>query len=268
MSLDEAPLLAALRAGTPQLMLGVRSARTPEIVRIAHATGHHAIMVDLEHSSMSIDVAAQLCGAAGDLGLTAFVRIPEREYGLIGRLLDGGAHGIIAPRVESVAAAQLIADACRFPPRGHRSQVGMVPQLGMVPTPAVAMNPRLNRQVIVKILIESPAGIDAAPAIAELGGVDIMAFGANDYTSEIGVPGDYSDPRVDAAIIELARAARSAGKLAMLGGIAGRELLVRYLDSGYSPLFMTGTDTDLVFDAARVRADGFRALGDSSEQET
>jgi len=33
------------------------------------------------------------------LSLAPFARIPEREYGVIGRLLDGGVLGIIAPRV-------------------------------------------------------------------------------------------------------------------------------------------------------------------------
>ena len=115
---------------------------------------------------MSFDVAAQLCAAAGDLGLTPFVRVPERDYGTIGRLLDGGAQGIVAPRVETVAEAETISRACRFPPRGQRSQIAMVPQLGMRPTPAAELNPALDAQMIVQILLETPAGIANADAIA------------------------------------------------------------------------------------------------------
>ncbi len=113
-------LLARLRAGELTRMLGIRSSRTADIVRIAHATGHHCVMVDLEHSSIPLDVAGQLCGTAGDLGMTPFVRVPEREYGANGRLLDTGAHGIIAPRVDTVADARVIAQACRFSPLGQR----------------------------------------------------------------------------------------------------------------------------------------------------
>ena len=51
---------------------------------------------------MSTDVAAMLCVVAGALDMTPLVRIPEREYGMIGRLLDGGAHGVVAPRIETV----------------------------------------------------------------------------------------------------------------------------------------------------------------------
>jgi 2-keto-3-deoxy-L-rhamnonate aldolase RhmA len=253
----EAPMLAELRAGRPQLMLGVRSSRTTEIARIAKSTGHHILMVDLEHSAMPIDTAAQVCATAGDLGMTALVRIPEKEYGVIGRLLDGGAHGIIAPRVETAEEALLIAQATRFPPLGHRSQLAMVPQLGMTPTPAATMNPELNRRTIVKILIESPLGIANAGEIAAVDGVDILAFGANDFTSELGIPGQYRDPRVREAVEQLIAGAQASGKLAMVGGIADLELYAELFALGLCPMLLTGMDTDLLFEGARTRAERF-----------
>lgn len=38
------PFLSRLRAGQLTLMMGIRSARTPDAVRIARATGHHAVL--------------------------------------------------------------------------------------------------------------------------------------------------------------------------------------------------------------------------------
>jgi 2-keto-3-deoxy-L-rhamnonate aldolase RhmA len=184
------PFLDRLRRGEPTLMMAIRHARTPEIVRIARSTGHHAIMVDLEHAAIPLDVAGQMCAAAGDLGLFAFVRIPERDYGSIGRLLDSGGAGIVAPRIGSAAEAETIARACRFPPQGQRSVLAQVPQLGMTPTPAREMNPRLDAFTVVQVLLETPAGIAAADAIAALPGVDMIAIGANDLTGELGIPGD------------------------------------------------------------------------------
>src|ERR1700722_2351746 len=143
---DKAPWLAARRVverlgfGIPVAALGVRSSRTADIARIARSSGHHAIWVDLEHSTMPIDTAALICAAALDLGLAPFVRIPEREYGVIGRLLDGGVLGIIAPRVETVQEAQDIVAACRFPPFGHRSAVATLAHLDYEKMPSEQFN--------------------------------------------------------------------------------------------------------------------------------
>jgi 2-keto-3-deoxy-L-rhamnonate aldolase RhmA len=251
------PFLDRLRRGEMTLMLGIRSSRTADVVRIAHETGHHAIMVDLEHSTMSLDVAAQLCATAGDLGMTPFVRVPEREYGTIGRLLDGGAQGIVAPRIETVAEARTVSRACRFAPHGQRSQLAMVPQLGLRPTPAEELNPALDHATIVQILIETPAGIASADAIAQLDGVDMLAIGANDLTAEFGVPGRYDDPRVRDAVATAADACQRRGKLLMVGGLADLAILDDLVPLGVCPLYLTGTDTDLLFAAASARAEQF-----------
>ena len=247
--------LDRLRAGQPALMLAVRSSRTADVLRIAQSTGHHAVMIDLEHSTMPLDVAASLCATAGDLGLFPFVRVREREYGALGPLLDGGAQGVIAPRVETAAEAATVARACRFAPRGQRSQLAAVPQFGLRPTPAATLNPALDDATVVQILIETPAGVARAAEIAAVPGVDLLAFGANDFTAELGVPGQYGDPRVSAAVAALAGACQRHGKQLMVGGIADPARL-RELDSlGVCPLRLTGTDTDMLYAGAAARAE-------------
>jgi 2-keto-3-deoxy-L-rhamnonate aldolase RhmA len=253
------PFLNRLRAGQLTLMLGIRSSRTTDIVRIAHATGHHSIMIDLEHSAMSLDTATQLCTAATDLGMTPFVRVPEQTYGVIGPLLDGGAHGIVAPRIETPAEAEAISKACRFPPRGQRSQLAMVPQLDMRPTPARTLNPLLDRLTIVHILLETPRGIANADDIAQLESVDILAIGVNDLTAELGVPGEHGDPRVREAVATVAQACRRHGKLLMIGGIADLSLVSSLAELGVCPLHLTGMDTDLLFREAQNRVEAFTA---------
>jgi 2-keto-3-deoxy-L-rhamnonate aldolase RhmA len=239
-------------------MLGIRTSRTADVVRIAREAGYHAVMIDLEHSTMPLDVAAQLCATAGDLGLTPFVRVPEQDYGAIGRLLDGGAQGIIAPRIDTADQARAVARACRFAPRGQRSQLATVPQLGMRPTPAAMLNPVLDRATIVQILIETLVGVASADAIAQLDGVDMLAIGANDLTAELGVPGRYDDPRVRDAVATAAQACQRHGKLLMVGGVADLGILEDLTSLGVCPLQLAGTDTELLFTGAAARAGKFR----------
>ena len=85
----------------------------------------------------------------------------------------------------------------------------------------------------------------------------MLAFGANDFTAELGVPGQYGDPRVTEAIAALANAATRHGKLLMVGGISDPARL-RELDAlGVCPLRLTGTDTDMLYAGAAARAERF-----------
>src|SRR5882757_5899447 len=252
-------LLDALSRGSLVTAMMIRSARTTDVVRVARATGHRSIIVDLEHSSMDLDVVATMTSTAGDLGLFPFVRVPERDYGSIGRCLDGGASGIIAARIETAGQAAEIARACRFAPRGQRSQIAMVPQLGFAPTAAAVLNPLLDRSVIVQILIETPLGVENANAIAQTDGVDMLAIGANDLSAELGTPGDFRNPRLRECVAKVATACAENGKLCVLGGISDLSLVREYLLMGVAPLIISGNDIEMLASAARFRSDALKA---------
>ena len=189
------PVLDRLRDGhLTKILLCTRRARRRGSGSARAHHRHRALPIDRDTRAMPIDTAAQMSAVAGDIGLTALVRIPEREYGVAGRLLDGGAHGIIAPRVESADQARLIVEACRFPPHGHRSQLASVPQFGMRPDPGGAVNPALDAMTTVQVVIESPPGVEPPPRIAAVPGVDMVALGTNDLTAELGIPGRLPAP--------------------------------------------------------------------------
>lgn len=250
---SESTLLARLRARQPVTALGVRASRTPDIVRQAAASGHDAIWVDLEHSTIGLDETSQICLTALELGLTPLVRVPEREYGVIGRLLDGGALGIIAPRIETAQQAADLVGACRFPPFGHRSAIASLPHLGWRRMPAEQLNQTLNRHTIVKVLIESPAGIENIEEIARVPGVDIVGIGTNDLSAELAVPGDFRHPRVRAAHEAALAACTRAGTLLMIGGIGDAARMAELVALGAAPFLMTGTDSDILLAALEQR---------------
>jgi 2-keto-3-deoxy-L-rhamnonate aldolase RhmA len=246
-------VMQRLKQGLPVAALGIRSSRTVEIVRIAKATGHHCIWVDLEHSPMPIDIAASLCATALDIGLTPLVRIPERGYGVIGRLLDGGALGIIAPRIETAAQAADVVKACRFPPLGARSALNSLPQLGMRRVDAAPMNAAMNRATLVKILVETQVGIDNLDDIAALPGVDLIAIGTNDLTAEFGVPGDFRHPTVRAAHEHALAVCKRHHKPLVIGGIGDSAYTAELIRMGAAPFLFTGIDTELMLSIAGTR---------------
>ena len=246
-------IMQRLSQGLPVAALGIRSARTTEIVRIAKTTGHHCVWVDLEHSSMSVDVAASLCAAALDVGLTPLVRIPERDYGVIGRLLDGGALGIIAPRIETAEQAADVVKACRFPPLGARSALNSLPQLEMRRVEPARMNATMNRATLVKILVETQMGIDNLNEIAAVPGVDLVAIGTNDLCAELGVPGDFRHPQVRAAHEQALAVCKRHNKPLVIGGIGDVAYAAELISMGAAPFLFTGIDTELMIQVAGAR---------------
>lgn len=248
------PLLQRLSRREPVLAFGVRQARTTDAARIAHATGHHVLWVDLEHSTIPIDTAGALCAAASDLGLVPFVRVPERDLGVIGRVMDAGAQGIIAPRIETAQQAREVAQACRFPPRGHRSAIAALPQFGLRRMAPAELFAAANDAALVQILLESPQGIENAQAIAAVDGVDMLAVGTNDLCAELGVPGDFRHPRVRECHEHLLAACARAGKPLVIGGVPDAAYVAQFIERGAAPFLFTGIDGDVLLQALRERA--------------
>jgi hypothetical protein len=57
----------------------IRGSRTSDVARIAASTGYQSVIVDLEHSTMALDVVAEMVATANDHGVVPFVHVPERD---------------------------------------------------------------------------------------------------------------------------------------------------------------------------------------------
>ena len=115
-----------LEAGELALGIGLRQARTVDIGKAMKTAGYDFLFIDMEHNSMSIDLAAQISVAAQDAGITPLVRVPGFEHFHASRALDAGAQGIVVPHVDTAELAARMVAQCRYPPRGHRSITGAV----------------------------------------------------------------------------------------------------------------------------------------------
>ena len=110
-----------LAAGEVCASMIVRLSRGSEIARIAKTAGFDALYVDLEHSTLTLEAASQICMTAVDLDVTPLVRVAGPMSEAIGRILDGGALGVIAPGVENAEDARQVVARAKYPPIGRRS---------------------------------------------------------------------------------------------------------------------------------------------------
>src|SRR5438477_5380309 len=253
--------LRQLRAGKLAIGLGLRQARTVDVAQIARTCGFDWLFIDCEHNSMDLDTACQIAAASLAIGITPLVRVAGLEHWHASRALDNGAQGIVVPHVDSRAEAERVAAACRYPPLGHRSMGGGLPQLGFA-TLALGEAARLaNEETLVVVMIESPQGVANAEEIAAVRGIDALLIGTNDLCFEMGIPGQFNDPRVAEAYQRVIAACRKHGKFAGMGGMYTPELLERHIAMGVQ-LVLSGSDFSLLMNAGRERASlvrGFEA---------
>ena len=253
-------LKARLAAGQTTLVLRVKMGRTVDVVGIARAAGYHALYVDLQHSTISLDDTAQICTAAVYAGVSALVRVPVIDAAIIGRLLDGGAMGIIVPDVKNAAMAQDAVRLCRMPPLGERSIGGPIALTGFVPMPGARVAEIVNAETMVLAQLESAEAIGEAEAIAGVDGVDALFIGSNDLTLSLGIPGQYTHAKTKDCFARAIAAAKRHGKHLLIGGIPNADVAKVYVEMGAAPCFFPGADSALFYNGAKQAAVAFEAL--------
>ena len=92
---------ATLRAGRAAYgaWLSIPSSFSAEVV--AHQ-GFDWVCIDMQHGVIDYQVAVHDAAGHQHHRGTPFVRVPWNEHGIIGKMLDAGANGIIIPMVNSV----------------------------------------------------------------------------------------------------------------------------------------------------------------------
>jgi len=245
--------LRQLRAGKLAIGLGVQKARTVDIGLMAKTCGFDWLFIDGEHGALDLDTASQIATAALPLGVTPVVRVAGFEHWHASRILDNGAQGIVFPHVDNREQAQRVADACRFPPAGKRSMGGGLAQVEYKSMPIGEVARLVNEETLVVAMIESPSGVANAEEIAAVKGIDALLIGTNDLCFEMGIPGQFNDPRVAEAYRKVIAACRKHGKFPGMGGLYTPELLERHIGMGVQ-LILSGSDFSFLMQAGAARA--------------
>ena len=111
--------------------------------------------------------------------------------------------------------------AAKYPPQGERGFASVLAQLQYRTVPTRELYAAVNDATMVIVQFESAEAIDRAEEIFAVDGVDMALFGTNDLTADMGIPGDYENPKVHDAYKRAIAAAKKHGKHVGVGGLAG-----------------------------------------------
>jgi len=238
------PVKEKLRAGGVTLGLTVRISRSPDVARIARATGHDFIFIDAQHSIFNLETIIGIAHTALAIGIAPLVRLRSTNDPDASLLLDNGVTGIVYPDVNTAAQARKVVEVCKFPPIGKRSVVGGYPHFDYLSVPLTEVMQMLNELCLLVCMIETVEGLNNVEDIAAVPGVDVVHLGCNDLLCDMGKPGKFDDPDILAAQDRIIKSARTAGIFAGCGGNRDVERQVRAIRSGAQ--FVT-TQTDIGF---------------------
>jgi 4-hydroxy-2-oxoheptanedioate aldolase len=187
--------------------LSIPSTVTAEMVA---RQDYDSIVVDLQHGLIDYQTALTMIQAiAAGSDATAIGRPPWNEPGIIMKLLDAGAWGILCPMVNTPDDAETLVRTCHYAPRGQRS-VGPTRAM-MVYGPSYIQD--ANRHVITLAMIETREALDNVEAIARTPDLSGLYIGPSDLAPSLGYPIQIDPTGADvmAAIERILNAAKAAG---------------------------------------------------------
>lgn len=212
----------------------------PAVIEILAPIGFDSFIIDMEHSSLSIEQAANLMRAIPrDCDTRPFVRVRDQQPLSIRLALDFGAQGVIVPMVNNVEQARAAAAAAKFPPDGVRG------------TSYCRMNgwgrnfseyQADANHIPLLAMIETAEGLDNLEAIVDLPEIDGIMLGSYDLSASLGIPGQLSHEKIVEAerrIVELTRARdKQSGVLVF---VPNEQAVQRVVNTGFT-LISLGSD--------------------------
>jgi len=83
-------------------------------IEVVVTSGVDFVIVDLEHSPISLDWVQVACAIAQPHGVRVVVRVPDATGREMGRLLDLGVDGVLIPQVRTVGEVAAVLARTRF----------------------------------------------------------------------------------------------------------------------------------------------------------
>jgi 4-hydroxy-2-oxoheptanedioate aldolase len=203
------------------------------------------VCLDMQHGMMGFQDAVPMTANIAAVGKTPIVRVLWNDAGLVGQVLDAGVSIVIAPMINSVAQAQALVKAAKYPPLGQRSWGGYT-MLQVAKTNPGDYLKNANSETLVFAMIETREALGLVDEIAAVQGLDGLFVGPSDLSIALshGAGINKTAPEVLLAMEQVAAACNRNGLVA--GAFAGTaDIMNEYRARGFNFLAAV-VDVDLL----------------------
>jgi 4-hydroxy-2-oxoheptanedioate aldolase len=158
----------------------------PSTSMILGDLGFDFLVIDDEHGVLGPRDVLNHVRSARATGTLALQRISANETWFIQRALDGGADGIIVPKIGTAAQIERAVRAARYQ-SGGRGVCPVIPATNWSQDGWSEFTESSNADVVVIPLIETDEGVRNFAEIAAVDGVDFAFFGFADLSADLGL---------------------------------------------------------------------------------
>ncbi|MEX0785773.1 MAG: aldolase/citrate lyase family protein [Dehalococcoidia bacterium] len=187
------------------------------------------LCIDTQHGVIDYQMAVTMLQAIATTDTIPFVRVPWNEPGIIGKMLDAGAYGVIIPLVNTRAEAEAAVRACRYAPIGGRSYGPT--RVSYYAGPDYGRH--ANEEIACIPMIETATALENLDDILSVPGIDAVYVGPADLSLTLGLPPamDHDDKSFQDARLRIAAACHEHG---VTPGIhASAALAPKHVEAGY-----------------------------------
>jgi len=170
----------------------------PMSVEVMALAGFEWLVVDIEHTSIDLEMVQLLILTIQANNIKALVRISKNEEVVIKRVLDMGADGIVVPMVNSREDALKAVEYAKYPPKGKRG-VGLY-RASKYGVGFDQYKKWLEKELIIIVQIEHIDGVKNIDAILDVDDIDGIIIGPYDLSGSMGYPGEFDRIEVKQAI--------------------------------------------------------------------
>jgi 4-hydroxy-2-oxoheptanedioate aldolase len=146
--------------------------------------GFDSVTVDMQHGVQDYQSMIQCFQAMQAHPVTPMVRVPWNEPGIIGKVLDGGAYGVICPMINTREEAERFVAAAKYPPRGTRSNG---PIRAMMYGSAGTYQQTANDETLCIPMIETKTAVENLDSILDVPGIAGVYIGPSDLGFSYGL---------------------------------------------------------------------------------
>lgn len=214
-------------ANTINGWLGIPNTMSAEIVANA---GFESVTIDMQHGCVPFEQVVPMFQAICTTDAVPMIRVPWNEPGIIMRVLDSGAYGVICPMINTVAEAKALVHAARYPPLGGRSNG---PFRASIYGGSDYVK-HANDEVLVFAMIETETAIANLPEILKVEGLDGTYVGPSDLGLSMGEEATLAptSQKVIDGIKKIAALTNEAGLIPGIHCDGAETMLTRY-EQGY-----------------------------------